>query len=675
MKIRILMLFIVTIIFGILGISQVREVSDDIQFPARYEISLSAIDDSANNINSSQVYELLVKSSKENKQKIFKSYINKKGEQLGFAFFKEKKNKGLYSNDIDELKDSSFQQALYYSDKPFTNEQIDALKKMGIKVTSYELPWHLVAIAFWTVGIRAISLWCLIFSILLAYFSLLNLHKRENYVIRFLGKSRKYQRKDILMDEGVILLTSIFLYFSYVFILKIPFDSIGSLSYLSVLMSNLVIFSLLIWVIRTMYRFFIRYGNILTALRGKNNPLLVNIVWFIGLIGTLLILPILLNQISQNIDVLSQQVDNLTPWEQLNNYRLASVTLPSDMDENNYNNEIDVSQDLVIAKKFMGYFDQDEYIFAQKSAVTISESLPNEMKMDLEQQYTQDHIDYKIMKHVIYMNKNAYDLSIQMFKNKSQKIDTNTPATIIVPTKYESQVESVTNATYMEFFQWSTIEKAAFKKIIVPDGEKTFLFDYKGAELYGFDASRTQSAMDEIVVVLNMDAVLSTDSAVTAYSNLMNGLFKVEGVSELAKNPEINQYINEIIHPYKSIKLKINRLETRIQGAIFSLISLILIQMYIVNQFFSSIAKQNIRTITIKRILGFNLNGLILKTFIWYLLIIGIVLGISFILTTNQQVRGWFLLLNLAEIIATLFLVRYIVQKNTITVLKGDFEL
>lgn len=674
MKIRIFMLFLVTIIFALLGISQVREVSDDIQFPARYGTMLSKMDNSSNNINSNQVYDLLIKKSKENDQKIFKSYINEKGDEVGFSFFKDTKNNSPYSSDIYELKDSSFQ-SMYYSDKPFTNELIEELKLMGIKVISIELPWYLTGIAFWTDGIRAVGLWCLVFSILLAYFSILNLYKREKYVLRFLGMSRTHNRRELLIDWGIILLTSIFLYFSYLFIFKIPFSSVGSLAYLSILGSNLLIFIILIGLIRISYSIFIRYGNILTSLRGKNNPFLINTVWFIGLITTLLIMPIILNQITQNQSILKQQVDNLNPWEQLNNYRLVSVNLPSSMDNNNNNNQIDVNGDLDLGKKFMTYFDQNEYVFIEKSGVYIPEFLPEETKIEMEQQYAQDHIDYKVMENVVYMNKNAYDLSNQMFKNKSQKIDTNAPATIIVPSKYEQKVESVINATYMEFFQYSTIEKINFKKIVVPNGEETFLFDYNGAELYGFDESRTQRAINQIIVILNMDSVLSTDSAVTTYSNLMKGLFKVEGVSKLSKNPEINQYINGIINPYKSIKLKINRLETRIQGTIFSLVSLILIQIYVVNQFFLSIAKQNIRTITIKRMLGFNLNTLILKTFIWYLLLIGIVLGISFILTVNQQIKGWFLLLNIVEIVSTLLLVKYIIQKNTITVLKGDFEL
>lgn len=345
------------------------------------------------------------------------------------------------------------------------------------------------------------------------------------------------------------------------------------------------------------------------------------------------------------------------------------------MDENNTNNQIDVSGDLEFGKQFMSYFNHDEYIFTQKSGVYVPELLPEETKIELEQQYAKDNIDPKIMENVIYMNKNTYYLSNKIFKNKYQEIATTVPATILVPAKYEKQLESVINATYMEFFQYSSIKRESFEKIVVPNGDKTFLFDYNGADLYGFDDSRVQTATDEIVVVLNMDSVLSTDSAVTTYSNLMKGLFLVDGISKLSKNPEITQNINEIINPYSSIKLKINRLETRIKSAIFSLFSLMIIQIYVVNQFFLNIARQKIRTISIKRILGLNLNGLILKAFIWYLVIIGIALTSSFILTINQQVKGWFLLINILEIVLTLFLVKYIIRKNAMNVLKGDFEL
>lgn len=672
MKIRIFMLAIITIIFGFIGISQVLEISDDIQFPARYGIRLSKIDSSNSNISSNQVYNLLSKSSTTDNQNIFRKYIDKNGDEIGFCFSKEKDSK--YSNDIRELKDSSFQ-AMYYSDKQLSNKTVDTLKEMGITVTSIEIQWYLAGISFWSSGIRAIGLWGLIFSVSLAYFSILNLYKKENYVIRFLGKLRIFHIQQLLIDWFTILVISIILYFSYFFIFKHPFSSIGSLAYFSILGSNFVLFATLIGIIRFIYNLLIRHGNILTALRGKNNPLVLNTIWFIGIIGTLLLMPIILNQITQNQTILRQQVDNLKPWSQLDSYRLASINMPSFMNENNSNNQIDVSGDLEFGKKFMSYFNSDEYIFTEKSGVYIPDFLPNETKKELEQQYAEDNIDPKIMKNVIYMNTNAYFLSNKFFENKYQEINPTIPATIIIPTKYKKQIDSVINATYMEFFQHSEIKRNFFKTIVVPNDEKTFLFDYNGADLFGFDDSRVQTAENEIVVVLNMESVLSTDSAVTTYSNLMKGLFLVDGISKLAKDSEINQNINEIINPYKSIKLKINRLEMRIKSAVFSLFSLIIIQIYVINQFFLNMARQKVRTITIKRLLGKNLNLLILKSFKWYLSIIVITLIISFIFTINPQIKVWLLLLNLLEISLTLLLVKHITRKNTINVLKGDFEL
>jgi len=666
------MLAIITIIFGFIGISQVLEISDDIQFPARYGIRLSKIDSSNSNISSNQVYNLLSKSSTTDNQNIFRKYIDKNGDEIGFCFSKEKDSK--YSNDIRELKDSSFQ-AMYYSDKQLSNKTVDTLKEMGITVTSIEIQWYLAGISFWSSGIRAIGLWGLIFSVSLAYFSILNLYKKENYVIRFLGKLRIFHIQQLLIDWFTILVISIILYFSYFFIFKHPFSSIGSLAYFSILGSNFVLFATLIGIIRFIYNLLIRHGNILTALRGKNNPLVLNTIWFIGIIGTLLLMPIILNQITQNQTILRQQVDNLKPWSQLDSYRLASINMPSFMNENNSNNQIDVSGDLEFGKKFMSYFNSDEYIFTEKSGVYIPDFLPNETKKELEQQYAEDNIDPKIMKNVIYMNTNAYFLSNKFFENKYQEINPTIPATIIIPTKYKKQIDSVINATYMEFFQHSEIKRNFFKTIVVPNDEKTFLFDYNGADLFGFDDSRVQTAENEIVVVLNMESVLSTDSAVTTYSNLMKGLFLVDGISKLAKDSEINQNINEIINPYKSIKLKINRLEMRIKSAVFSLFSLIIIQIYVINQFFLNMARQKVRTITIKRLLGKNLNLLILKSFKWYLSIIVITLIISFIFTINPQIKVWLLLLNLLEISLTLLLVKHITRKNTINVLKGDFEL
>lgn len=107
------------------------------------------------------------------------------------------------------------------------------------------------------------------------------------------------------------------------------------------------------------------------------------------------------------------------------------------------------------------------------------------------------------------MNKHAYELSNKVFDTKGIKESQDAPATIYIPNQYATNIDSVVNATYMEFFQESNVSRESFETIVIPDGLQTFLFDYRGVDLTKFKQGRMQSTKDEIVVVLNMNDVLA----------------------------------------------------------------------------------------------------------------------------------------------------------------------
>lgn len=673
MRIRRIMLCLTTIILGIIGLSQVEEIFEDIQFPARYGVRLTYRDGEIQNINSDDVYRVIKEGSKENKQQIFRKYIDDNGEEAKFSFSNEKKVLDEYSTDISVLKEVSFQ-AMYYSDKPITNKMIKNLNQMNIEVKTSEINWFLSGFAFWTSGIQAIGLWCLMFTMFFGYFSILNFYKKESYIYRFLGISTNKSINHLVRDVSITLVSSLSLLLVYIGISGNPLDSLGTLAYVSILGTNefilvtLVIFAIII------YNISIKYGNILVSLRGKTKNFIINMIWFLGILGTISILPIILNQIDNNQDILKEQVNNLEPWEQLKDYKTVAINFPGISSIGSNNSRMNISEDLKFGKRFMSYFNKDDYIFTQKSHVVIPDKVSENTKEEISEQYEMDGIDYKIAENVIYMNKKAYILSCDLLKERSVVLE-NYPAFIILPEKYLSGIDSVVNATYMEFFQNSDITREMFGKKIISDGIKTFLFDYKGADLYGFDKSRKQSSYDKIIVILDMDKVLSTDAAITTYFNLNKALFSNEGIKKLSKDEEINKNLNGITNPYKAIKLKTNKLKKRIKGAIVSLLSLMCIQAFVLIQFFLNIARQNIRKISTMRILGFNLNGLILKVFSLYLVIIGWALIISYIFIINEYVREVLLLFNVFEISCILILMRNIIKNKTIRVLKGDNEI
>lgn len=91
-------------------------------------------------------------------------------------------------------------------------------------------------------------------------------------------------------------------------------------------------------------------------------------------------------------------------------------------------------------------------------------------------------------------------------------------------------------------------------------------------------------------------------------------------------------------------------------------------------QFFSGMLKQYLKEISIKRLLGINMNQVLLMTFKYYLYLLSITFFVSFIITTNALLKYLILLGNIIEIGLVFIILKNIVSKRTSDFLKGDFE-
>lgn len=671
MKSRTFLLIVSLLILALFGISQLKEVTDDVVFPAKYAISLSGEE---KQIDSKSVYSMLSENSNENNRNLFRTFLNDQGNESQFAFLKTSENEKKFVTNLDLLANTSFE-GTYYADALFSNELLNELKESGVMIDSVELQWYLVGMSFWSDGIRAIGLWSLTLSIFFAYFSLLYLHRKNSYVARLLGKSRQVVVRSTSIDSLTILGTSVCIFFLFSIANKGTLLSMESLSFLSILSVNTVVLLCVVMVARLLFYQLTKYGNILAVLKGINTPIIVSIIWFIGIVSTLLIIPLVLNQITSEDKILNQQLDSLRPWKYLEDYRSLTVTFPSDYSGQTQNGLIDTSGDLAYGKKFMSYFKENQYIFSEKSQAIIPEQVSQEQKNELLTDYRKDGINPEVTKNISYMNKHAYELSNKVFDTKGIKESQDAPATIYIPNQYTTNIDSVVNATYMEFFQESNVSRESFETIVIPDGLQTFLFDYRGVDLTKFKQGRMQSTKDEIVVVLNMNDVLAAPSAITAYSNSTNGLFLSEALAVVSTDSLVTKNLSNIVSPYHSIKLKMNRLSDRINSAKTAVIVLIIVQFIVLLQFVLRILKQNLKEVSVKRLLGVNINRIILATFNYYLLLLVFTLLLAFSITENTAVKYLLLSGSLVELLGIFVFLRKVISKKTNDFLKGDVEI
>ena len=159
------------------------------------------------------------------------------------------------------------------------------------------------------------------------------------------------------------------------------------------------------------------------------------------------------------------------------------------------------------------------------------------------------------------------------------------------------------------------------------------------------------------------------------YSNVLNGLFKQPGLKKVAVDSSINGQVEDITSPYLSIQMQANRLQKRIVAAYVSMATLVIMQLFAIFQFLMNIARKKAYTMGVKRLLGYNIDYVILQEFGGYILTIFVGLVVAWFMTSSMVLKNVVLGLNVMAIIIIIGYVRFYVKKASVNVLKGDFEL
>ena len=146
-----------------------------------------------------------------------------------------------------------------------------------------ELQWYLAGPALWSDGIRAVGLWSLTLALFLLIFRF-STYTVKTYVARFMGKGAIFAWKSWLTDCLTIIVSSVSLFGVFLLITQNNWLSMSALSLLSILLTNAIFLLLLITLGDVLFYQLTKYGNILAILKGKNMPILVNIIWFLELL-------------------------------------------------------------------------------------------------------------------------------------------------------------------------------------------------------------------------------------------------------------------------------------------------------------------------------------------------------------------------------------------------------
>ena len=88
-----------------------------------------------------------------------------------------------------------------------------------------------------------------------------------------------------------------------------------------------------------------------------------------------------------------------------------------------------------------------------------------------------------------------------------------------------------------------------------------------------------------------------------------------------------------------------------------------------------NIARKKAYTMGVKRLLGYNIDYVILQEFGGYILTIFVGLVVAWFMTSSMVLKNVVLGLNVMAIIIIIGYVRFYVKKASVNVLKGDFEL
>ncbi|MDR0299932.1 MAG: hypothetical protein LBI13_07660 [Streptococcaceae bacterium] len=657
------------VIFSFLSAGEIKETGQDIKYPAQSAMMVSQYH---GNKSKSEAFSDLQKVALSENIIIYKTIWTQNGLEKSFVFGKissSDRQRG-YLSDPKSL-NTEILTGMYYVASPWTNKLETSMKNLGFIIKGASIPLQLLPLDFYFGNLRSLAIWCLFFVFAVLLYALKISAIKKSIIERSLGNFSKSLRKNLLIESSLLILASILSLLVFWIINQSTWGLFCRLfSYL--ILINLFIFLILTLIINWIYSLNIRLIRPSDVLKSKSNQTVINLIWLLGIILSVFIFGKTISGMKQSAVELSQQSHQLHPWSLVQSFSSLTWRDEESSHTNSSTHEIDRNFMIDYTKKekdFILSFDDSQILYSYASSIDGGID-PKNIPPAIQEQLKSKGLDPILASSVQFVSSNLIELNKKIYPtNTYPKSSATALASIYIPQKFQKQIESIKHIAAAEISP-QDLSNSNFEIIIIPDNQKTFLFHWQD------EANQLlpkQSLQNQILVVPHLTNIPDLPPVV---SNIIGGaLFDSPSLQKVLRQSPLQADVTAQNYATEAILTHRNKIINQLNGVIFSLVSLIIAQLFVLYEYIANQLRSQAKILSIHYILGKSILSPISRSIFPLILGISISSLLTFLLTGDSTVTLVLFTLYCVEIGILTQLGLKKIKRAYAQILKGDFEI
>ncbi|MDF7627069.1 hypothetical protein PUF88_03980 [Lactobacillaceae bacterium L1_55_11] len=658
MRIKFLFLSVVfTLLVGI-GVVAIEDTAMPVPLPVDGAVTIAA-----NDVPNDKTYEQLHKIAREDKIKIYKSYVNDSG---GVSYY-----------DLSDYPKGGFlakvsANGIFYTSGKMSAHSVRLLGSLGIKIVADQsYPWFLGGLMQFQGQLRS-TFTLMLFLLAFTGIFIFDVRSMKERMIRFAFGKHVISFKDIAGPVLLISIVSVLMVLSYAIFIGKGFQTFSTQLFSALVITDLLIFTLMMVVSLLVVSIMIKLESPLDIIKNKVKGKSVFLIW-LTLIGVMIIAVVQLNdQVRVNNRQLESQINNLKPWSALKGWQKTQPFSAGDTSSDGQSKSDSASQGEIDLVKKIGI---DNYIYLTSSTAYIPPYMIGDAQKEFSEQLAKDNItNPNLNKKVWYLSKGAISNQESNYPGQRYSYDDKKAATIYIPKSYETQRDSLINTVYSEQLKNYNFSKDDIETQVIPDNQITFLFNENATRFLGKenDLQRSYGSLINQVVVRLNDGVLLDHQATNFAANVLNtrGLLSPAAIKTIS---QVNSNLTSMtVEPYQSVELNVKSLKNQLiianvlQVIMFSAV-VVSIVMYVIVAYRFELA-----TLVKRKILGQSNIQVYWQSIVPLLVLVAVAATDAAIMTGQIILPILVMVIGLTVAWITTLVFNFKIRKNYTTLLKGN---
>lgn len=565
MKLRIVIVSLFAIFLSIILVGSIKEIGRDIKYPAN---TIMFVTDYAGK-DKIKTLDKLNQVAREENIIIYKAFITKNG-QTKTAII------GKQSSYADVLKSIPLT-GVYYIKKPINTKRFEqTLKDEMLKFTMNSINLKPSPTITFVSGVRAPSFWTLFFVFFITIYAVEMLLIKSSMVYRSFGRLIAYLLANLKCYLLTLFTVNTMIY-SLFCLGNGGFNHVYSQMFGLMLLVMSIILLGLIGLANVLFTVLVKLTDISGILKNRYINRVGSLIYLISILVSIVIFTLSVNTVLQSVSELKSYQKELANWQVLKNYVKPNF---NDSGQEHTNADHMIDQDWLVGqrKKELTYLQSfnDEQGFVYLSASEFDREKEVAYQTYIENPLETDSRFSKQTKYVskafIKMNQTLYPKND--YGHKSKK----TLLTLYVPKQFEKDIQRIQNNVLAESFAYTEVKPEQIQVLIIPDGQKLFLFNQ---DIPFGKRFPEQIAYDQILVEIDQKLIDRDSNLLALDDEVISGPYQNGLVKNIVLLPHLkkNEYESQLMsvdNVSQNAAVLATNITSQIQGAMLVLLGVMI---------------------------------------------------------------------------------------------------